>query len=119
MAARNVEDPQNRLYATIAAYNTGVGNLARAFGTSSVDSAIQKINGLPTGSVYQQLLEQLPFQETRKYLVKVTEAQLRYQNIGTGERAATRFTQEQEIHQPDQNSVETVLGQLRAQPSTR
>jgi membrane-bound lytic murein transglycosylase C len=116
---KNVEDPQNRLYATIAAYNTGVGNLARAFGTSGVNNAVQKINGLPADTVYQQLREQLPFQETRKYLVKVTEAQLRYQNLGPGERAATGFTQEQEIHQPDQNSVETVLGQLRAQLSTR
>jgi membrane-bound lytic murein transglycosylase C len=77
---KEIEHPQSRLYATIAAYNTGVGNLARAFRTTSIRTAAQRINEMPADAVYQHLQEQLPHQETRGYLAKVTEAQGRYQN---------------------------------------
>jgi membrane-bound lytic murein transglycosylase C len=78
---KEIENPQTRLYAIIAAYNTGAGNLARAFGTNNVKAASQKINEMPAEAVYQHLREHLPYQETRGYLVKVTDAQNRYQHL--------------------------------------
>ncbi len=75
-----IEDPQSRLYAIIAAYNTGVGNLARAFGTNSIHTAAQRINEMPADAVYEHLREKLPYEETRRYLTKVTDAQGHYQN---------------------------------------
>jgi membrane-bound lytic murein transglycosylase C len=76
-----IEDPKSRLYATIAAYNTGAGNVARAFGTRNLPLAIQTINGMSPDSVYQHLRERLSSRETRDYLAKVTDAQIHYQNM--------------------------------------
>jgi membrane-bound lytic murein transglycosylase C len=78
---KEIENSQSRLYAIIAAYNTGAGNLARAFGTNSVRTATQKINEMSADAVYNHLREKLPYEETRKYLVKVNDAQNRYQNM--------------------------------------
>jgi membrane-bound lytic murein transglycosylase C len=78
---KEIEDPQSRLYAIIAAYNTGAGNLARAFGTKSIHTAAQTINEMPADAVYQHLRDHLPYEETRGYLAKVTDAQNRYQNL--------------------------------------
>ena len=78
---KEIEDPQSRLYAMIAAYNTGVGNLAGSFGTNSIHRAAQRINEMPADAVYQHLLKQLPYEETRRYLAKVIDAQSRYKNL--------------------------------------
>lgn len=76
---RAIEDDQSRLYCTIAAYNTGAGNVARAFtDASSVRAASKVINGMSSDEVYAHLLENLPYDETRNYLRKVTSAQARY-----------------------------------------
>ncbi|QQP92212.1 transglycosylase SLT domain-containing protein [Skermanella sp. TT6] len=76
---RDVDHPESRLYAAIAAYNTGAGNVARAFnGTTNIGRAAPLINRLPPEEVFDHLSEQLPFEETRRYLVKVTEARRRY-----------------------------------------
>jgi len=78
---KDITDPQSRLYGVIAAYNTGAGNLARAFdGTTRIRTAAQRINRMEAAAVYQHLREQLPYDETRRYIVKVTEAQRRYQS---------------------------------------
>jgi len=75
---KDITEPQSRLYGMIAAYNTGSGNVARAFRTTSVRTATQTINQMGAEAVYEQLRTQLPYEETRRYLVKVTEAQGRY-----------------------------------------
>ena len=76
---KDIVDPQSRQYGTIAAYNTGAGNLARAFnGTTSINAAAQVINQLESDAVYEHLRNRLPYEETRRYIVKVTEAQRRY-----------------------------------------
>jgi membrane-bound lytic murein transglycosylase C len=75
-----ISDPQSRLYGMIAAYNTGSGNVARAFNrTTSVRAAAQIINQMAADGVYEHLRTQLPYEETRRYIAKVTEAQRRYQ----------------------------------------
>lgn len=74
-----IEDPQSREYCVIAAYNTGSGNVARAFtGTTSVRRAAPIINALRPEQVYARLERDLPYEETRRYLRKVTEARANY-----------------------------------------
>ena len=73
---RLISNPDSRLLCTIAAYNTGAGNVARAFtGRTSVGEAAQIINGMTPEEVYRHLREHLPYEETRNYIRKVTRAQ--------------------------------------------
>ncbi len=73
---RAIENPVSRLYCTIAAYNTGAGNVARAFtGSTSVGAAAALINGLEPDAVFAHLRTRLPFEETRTYLARVVERQ--------------------------------------------
>ena len=76
---RAIEDPESRLHSVIAAYNTGAGNVARAFnGTTNIRSAAAVINGMTPDEVFDHLEANLPFEETRRYIVKVTEARDKY-----------------------------------------
>lgn len=75
-----VKDPKSRLYCVIAAYNTGAGNVARAFtGKTSVKSAARKINQMTSTQVYAHLRSNLKYEEARNYLYKVTKAMPDYQ----------------------------------------
>jgi len=70
---RAIRDPLSRQYCIIAAYNTGAGNVSRAFGnTTSVGTAARTINTLEPPQVYAQLRARLPHQETRDYIQRVT-----------------------------------------------
>ena len=76
-----IEDPESRLYAVISAYNTGAGNVARAFTDSTnVEAAAEVINQLSPEEVYQRLREDLPYEETRNYLVNVASRHQAYQD---------------------------------------
>lgn len=73
---RLITNDDNRLLCTIAAYNTGAGNVARSFtGRTSVAEAARIINGMTPDEVYEHLRENLPYEETRNYIQKVTRAQ--------------------------------------------
>ncbi|MBC3766584.1 transglycosylase SLT domain-containing protein [Neptunicella marina] len=80
-----IEQDQSRLYCAIAAYNTGVGNVVRAFTQGKQKSltpdVIRYINQMPPQQIYQRLLNNLPYEETRHYLKKVTERMQHYKNI--------------------------------------
>jgi len=79
---RSITDEQSRLFCTIAAYNTGAGNVARAFtGKTSVAGAASLINALSAEEVYEHLLANLPYDETRNYLKKVRAAQAKYKQL--------------------------------------
>lgn len=68
-----IKDPVSRQYCVIAAYNTGAGNVARAFtGSTQVSRAADKINRMSPDQVYAHLIRYLPYQETRDYLKKVS-----------------------------------------------
>lgn len=71
---KNIKNPQSRLYCTIAAYNTGAGNVAKAFiGNYNITKASATINKMSSQEVYNHLMKNLPYDETKKYLKKVSE----------------------------------------------
>jgi membrane-bound lytic murein transglycosylase C len=76
---KGVKDPLSRLYCSIAAYNTGAGNVSRAFiGSTKLRKALPKINALTPEQVYDHLIEHLPYEETRRYLKKVVTRMPKY-----------------------------------------
>jgi len=92
---KNVKDPLSRLFITIAAYNTGPGNVACAFNSTNKDykgrvlcyrfrgdykisKAIPKINSMSPKEVYYYLLKNLRYDEARNYLKKVFKRSLKY-----------------------------------------
>lgn len=75
-----IENRESRLYCTIAAYNTGPGNVAKAFtGSTSIKKAASVINAMTPDQVYARLLSDLPYQETRNYMQKLTPRYKAYQ----------------------------------------
>lgn len=79
---KEIKDPIKRLYCAIASYNTGAGNVARAFtGTTSIKKATKVINRMSLSEVYFTLKSKLPYKETRFYLEKVIKRMEIYRNI--------------------------------------
>tara|TARA_R110002167_G_scaffold88509_7_gene238692 strand:- start:535 stop:1941 length:1407 start_codon:yes stop_codon:yes gene_type:complete len=79
---KKIDDPESRLYCAIAAYNTGSGNVAKTFnvdGSRNISKAAKIINALTPEEVYQQLLSNLPYEETRHYLERVSNRRAIYQ----------------------------------------
>ncbi|MFO8049685.1 MAG: transglycosylase SLT domain-containing protein [Desulfosudaceae bacterium] len=77
-----ISDPTSRLYCTIAAYNTGSGNVARSFtGSTNVSRAATIINRMSPGQVYQHLKTNLPYHETRDYLERVVQRMELYRSL--------------------------------------
>ncbi len=77
-----ITDPVAREYCVIAAYNTGTGNVLRAFGDRK--AALAAINALPPRAVYDRLRASLPYQETSVYLAKVVAYRRQFLGV-TGE----------------------------------
>lgn len=79
---REIRNPVSREYCVIAAYNTGPSNVFRAFsklsGRARQEDALDKINSMRPDQVFDALRNSLPYEETRGYVVKVTEAKKRY-----------------------------------------
>ena len=87
---RKVKNPLSRLYCTIAAYNTGAGNVACAFNSTTKDykgktkcirsrgdyniiKASSKINSMTPNQVYNHLLRNLRYDEPKHYLKRVSK----------------------------------------------
>lgn len=76
---KGVQDPLSRLYCSIAAYNTGAGNVAKAFtGDRKLQKALPIINNMKPQEVYNHLIKNLPYDETRLYLQKVVSRMPKY-----------------------------------------
>ena len=76
-----IDDKTSRLFCTIAAYNTGAGNVARSFiGSSNINNAVRKINTLSASEVYRHLRKNLPHDETKKYIKRVATRLAKYQS---------------------------------------
>lgn len=78
-----VDNEVSREYCVISAYNTGTGNVFKAFAGNST-SAINQINGLEPPAVYDRLRTNLPYQETRDYLVKVVGFRKQFVSLADG-----------------------------------
>jgi membrane-bound lytic murein transglycosylase C len=67
-----VKNPAIAYLLTIAAYNTGAGNVARAIsGTTNLKTAVKKANGMTTKEVHMALENKLPYKETQDYVQRV------------------------------------------------
>ncbi|QIZ78377.1 transglycosylase SLT domain-containing protein [Ferrimonas lipolytica] len=81
---KGITNPKSRRYCVIAAYNTGAGNVAKAFNSDhsrSVKKALTAINNMQPDEVYQHLLGNLPYSETQNYLAKVTKYDREFQQL--------------------------------------
>jgi membrane-bound lytic murein transglycosylase C len=76
-----VTNPISREYCVISAYNTGPGNVLRAFATDRV-TAVNSINSLEPPGVYERLRSKLPYEETRQYLVRVVGFRRQFLSYG-------------------------------------
>jgi membrane-bound lytic murein transglycosylase C len=68
---RTIINQDSRDYCVIAAYNTGAGNVTRTFSHDRT-TAMNAINSLEPPVLFENLRTNLPLDETRQYVVKVT-----------------------------------------------
>ena len=85
-----IKNPDSRLYCTIAAYNTGAGNVAWAFNRNKdltyrkkllVSNAADDINKLSPDEVYNRLLRDLRYDEPKHYLKRVSKRMGAYHKV--------------------------------------
>jgi membrane-bound lytic murein transglycosylase C len=69
---RAVDNQSSREYCMIAAYNTGPRNVTRVFANNRTE-ALNDINQLEPSALFDRLRTNLPYEETRQYVVKVAE----------------------------------------------
>jgi len=74
-----VHNSVSREYCVISAYNGGAGNVFKTFG-SSKSSALDNINSINPPAVFWKLKSDHPFEESRNYVVKVTNAKKEFVN---------------------------------------
>lgn len=78
----DVQNPQSRLYCTICAYNVGPASVAAALaGTKNLRKTAQVVNTMSPEDVYRTLMRNLPRQEARDYLEKVSSRTQLYKNL--------------------------------------
>lgn len=74
-----IKNKKSREHCCIAAYNTGAGNVARAFtGRTNVNTAAKIINRMTPDQVYLHLRSNLKYEEARNYLLKVHQHKALY-----------------------------------------
>ena len=74
-----VTDGDCRRLCVIASYNTGTGNVSRAFtGATRVAPAVQKINTLSYAALYEFLTTRLQYAEARNYVAGVSRRREKY-----------------------------------------
>ena len=76
---KNVTDPDCRRLCVIASYNTGAGNVCRAFtGKTNVKAAVELINKMSYDELYRHLTNKLSTEEARKYVSGVSKRREKY-----------------------------------------
>lgn len=77
---KSVKNPVSRIFLSIAAYNTGPGNVARTLtGTTSLSKTSTLANTMTAKQIYNHLIKNLPYEETKHYLARVTKRTGEYQ----------------------------------------
>ena len=77
---KGVQHPTSQLYCIISAYNSGTGNVLKAF-DSNRKRAMERINELSPEDVLWRLRKKHPSAEARRYVEKVLANQKKYINI--------------------------------------
>tara|TARA_B100002051_G_scaffold274170_1_gene314616 strand:+ start:2632 stop:3792 length:1161 start_codon:yes stop_codon:yes gene_type:complete len=78
---KGINNEESIYHCVISAYNTGPGNVAKAMtGTTKLKPTISIVNKMSSKKVYNQLVQKLPYKETRNYLKKVTQRMPYYAN---------------------------------------
>lgn len=75
-----IDDSRTRLWATIASYNTGSGNVIRAFGRNRTEAS-RAVNAMSPTQAFEHMRRNLPYAETRDYIVKVRDKSAKYGSI--------------------------------------
>jgi len=80
---KRIKDVRSRMFCAIAAYNTGGGNVARAFipGSHNIRKASAIINRMSFDQVYEHLRTHLPYEETQRYVWKVRKYMKKYTQL--------------------------------------
>ena len=69
-----VTSKRKAIYCMVSAYNTGAGNVSKAFtGNTRISKAIPLINDMEANDLYEHLQRKLPYEETRAYVKKVRD----------------------------------------------
>jgi len=79
---KDIKNPESRLYYTLAAYNAGASNVARAFvGKASFTDAVDTINTMTPDQVLDRLVTKSPHKETRDYVKKILKRRAYYATL--------------------------------------
>jgi membrane-bound lytic murein transglycosylase C len=80
---KNINNMPAREYCVISGYNTGPGNVSRAFtgSTGKLTEAQGKANAMSPDELFDYLRTNLPYAETRDYLLRVSSARRHYQQL--------------------------------------
>lgn len=69
---KGIDNTTTAYLLTVAAYNTGPGNVAKAItGTTRLGPTVEKANSMSIKEVHSALRKKLPYKETQKYIQKV------------------------------------------------
>ena len=83
---KGISNSQSRILCAIAAYNTGTGNVYKAFkGVGNKAAIFERINSMRYDELFNYLKENLPSAETRNYIQKVTRKMQQYNSWLAGE----------------------------------
>lgn len=77
---KGLYNPISKEYCVISAYNTGSGNVLKTFNSNRV-KAKNIINKSSASEVYNKLIKNLPYKETRRYLQKVVKNKKEFVNL--------------------------------------
>ena len=80
---KSVNNNTSAYMCTVAAYNTGIGNVAKALtNQKKISLATRRVNQLSSKELYNVLIRDLEYEETKKYLKKVWTRKDKYAGIG-------------------------------------
>lgn len=79
---KDIKNPDSKLFCTMAAYNTGAGNIAWAFTKNyNMKKAAPLINTKSPKEVYNKLLRDLKYDEPKHYLKRVSQRMSAYYKL--------------------------------------